>query len=689
MERIAKGIYRIRIGRPEQLTPVYFKETSIMEAEIEQVPISKKAGIQQDDIQVAIGSQGVHINLPIQGTEDIYGFGLQLFSVNQAGLRRLIKVNSDPPCDTGENHAPVPFYISTAGYGLFVDTYRYTEFYMGTNTAKGSSSHMTSENEKHEEFSEEALYSLRKFKEERKVVIDVPAVQGVDIYLFEGNVREVVQRYNLFSGGGCVPPMWGLGIWYRTYGGSSQEDVIKMADAFQNDQMPIEVLGLEPGWQSHTYSCSYKWSNLFPNPEKMITELQKKGIKINLWEHAFVYPTAPFYNEIMPYCGDVEVWNGLVPDFALPEAREIFEDYHYHEFVEKGVAGFKLDECDNSDYNQSNWSYRSSAQFPSGMDGEQMHSGIGVFYQSVINAVYKRAGKRTYSQIRSSGALASSYPFVLYSDLYDHKQFVKGMSTSGFSGLLWCPEVRDCVDGKDLLRRIETVMFSAHALINSWRIPNPPWKQVDIEKNLAGEEMIDARYYTEVCRNFMNLRMQLLPYLYSAFQEYHLYGIPPVRSMVLEFPDDEQVRRIEDQYYFGKSLIVCPLIREDGVEREVYLPEGTWFHFFTKERYEGGKTFPISADYSEIPIFVRDGAIVPLAQPVAAIKDDTVFDMEIHVFGQNAGTFRLYQDDATELNESQEWSYIECSRERGENLKYKTRGKACSRYRISGVHYWQ
>ena len=162
-------------------------------------------------------------------------------------------------------------------------------------------------------------------------------------------------------------------------------------------------------------------------------------------------------------------------------------------------------------------------------------------------------------------------PFVLYSDLYSHKEFIRGMVTAPFSGLLWAPEVRDCADGHDLLRRVQTACFSVHALLNCWRIPNAPWKQVDIKKNLNNEVMEDSAYYTDECRKLFELRMSLVPYLYSAFEEYQKSGLPPVRAVAMEYPADEAVRNLDDEYFFGKDLLVCPLTLEDGTSREVYL----------------------------------------------------------------------------------------------------------------------
>lgn len=349
MQQIAKGIQKITFGTPEQYTPEYFRQFSIKKEEIEQIPVSRSSGITEDQIHWKKTKRGITVTLPMETREDIYGFGLQLQGFNQAGRRRYIKVNSDPVANTGESHAPVPFYISSAGYGLFVNTFRYTTFLCGTNSEKGQSAGMTSENEPHEEFSEAAIYALKRAKEERKVIIDIPAAEGVELYLFEGNIPEVVQRYNLFSGGGCVPPMWGLGMWYRIYGGSDEKTLEKLAEQFRDEKIPMDVLGLEPGWHSHSYSCTYKWSYLFPHPDEMIEKMSEQGYRLNLWEHLYVYPKAPFYKELMPYSGDYEVWNGLIPDFATKEASKLFENYHRDTFVKKGIAGFKLDECDNSD----------------------------------------------------------------------------------------------------------------------------------------------------------------------------------------------------------------------------------------------------------------------------------------------------------------------------------------------------
>lgn len=112
------------------------------------------------------------------------------------------------------------------------------------------------------------------------------------------------------------------------------------------------------GWQSHAYSCTFSWSpERFPEPEALVNRLREQHFRINLWEHAFTHPDAPFYEELRPYSGDFKVWNGLVPDFTLAPARETFRRHHAERLTRRGIDAFKLDECDNSDFISSPWSF--------------------------------------------------------------------------------------------------------------------------------------------------------------------------------------------------------------------------------------------------------------------------------------------------------------------------------------------
>ncbi len=276
-----------------------------------------------------------------------------------------------------------------------------------------------------------------------------------------------------------------------------------------------------------------------------------------------------------------------------------------------GISGFKIDECDNSDYT-GGWSFPERSSFPSGVDGEQMHSAFGLRYQMAIWNVFRERRQPTYNLVRSSGALTTPYPFVLYSDLYAHRDFIRALVNSGFSGLRWCPEVRAAVSEEDLTRRLQSVVFSPLAMVNGWYIKNPPWKQLNRRKNNAGElldgwESLEAR-----CREIIGWRTQLIPYLTAAFQRYAEDGTPPFRALVLDAPDQPSLRNIDDQYMVGDRMMVAPLFAGEP-SRRVVMPKGLWHDFWTGEAIKGDTEIQVQSSTQKIPVYVKSGSIVPWA----------------------------------------------------------------------------
>lgn len=687
MQKVANGIWKLRFGEPEAHTPLSLNDIAIKQKELEALDCTGTPPVSSEQITFTKTARGVRIELPLKQQEHLYGFGLQLHRVDHTGRKKVIRVNSDPVADTGDSHAPVPFYVSTAGYGVYVDTSRYAAFYCGTNLKKGASEHKKDVS-KEVGTSEIELYGYQVAEGDRSVIIDIPAAAGIELYLLEGpDIGTAVQRYNLFSGGGCLPPAWGLGMWYRAYSAATRDDVMRLASTFREDRMPVDVFGFEPGWQTRAYSCSFLWDDKrFPDHQGMLEQLYGMNYRVNLWEHLFVHPSSPIYEGLKPLSGSYEVWEGLVPDLALPEARNIFEAHHTREFIDQGIAGFKLDECDSSDYVHSNWSFPDVAEFPSGLDGEQMHNSIGTLYQATLKQAFEKAGRRTLSQVRASGALASSYPFVLYSDLYDHKVFIRGVVNCGFSGLLWSPEVRQAESGEDLIRRVQTAVFSPMALLNCWRIPNPPWMQTDREKNVRGEFADDHETVRDICRSLFEIRMSLIPYLYTAYARYAMEGRPPFRALVMDYPEDVQTYGIEDAYMMGESLLVAPIVTGTS-ERDVYLPEGSWLCFWTGEHYEGGQTYHVAPGLERIPVFVKDGTLLPLAKPLPYVAEDAIFNISFRRYGAAATHCRLYEDDGHSFNYREgQWNWVDISLDEADAVTVqRTGGYEGVRYAFTGV----
>ena len=642
------GIWHKRFGTPEQLTPVQARTYPPAIQAIHQLPLLQRSPMPLEQITGQVSKRGYEVRLPLAPGEMIYGLGLQFQSVLQRGRKKTLRVNADPVGDAGDSHAPVPFYVSNLGYGILIDTARYLTIYCGDKVTKDGPHPAPAGDAQTAARVAQLPKSFERYNMDQtsEVLIEVPEAQGVDLYIFGGpTMREVVQRYNLFSGGGPLPPRWGLGFWYRAYGQARQEDVLALAEELRSNQIPCDVLGLEPGWQSHSYSCSFTWSDKFPDPDSTISKLNSKSFHVNLWEHAFTHPTAPFYKTLFPYSGDYEVWGGLVPDFLGKEARAIFGDYHEKALIANGVSGFKLDECDNSDFTHS-WSFPELSRFPSGADGEQMHCLFGLRYQDTIQAAYKRRNLRTLGLVRSSHALAAPSPYVLYSDLYDHHEFIRGVVNAGFCGLLWCPEVRDAKDPEDLIRRLQTTIFSPLAMVNAWYIRNPPWKQVDREQNNAGHFAEGWEHLEAVCKQLIETRMRFVPYLYSSFVRYHQEGIPPFRALVMDYPDDPQAWAIDDQYLMGEDILVAPVTAGQHA-RDLYLPRGTWFDFWTGQKMDGGRWVNVDVPLEQIPVFIKSGTLLPLAVPTLHTADVESFQLNVRAYGPGTLECTLHDDDGT------------------------------------------
>ena len=148
------------------------------------------------------------------------------------------------------------------------------------------------------------------------------------------------------------------------------------------------------------------------------------------------------------------------------------------------------------------------------------------------------------------------------------------------------------------------------------------------------------------CRKLLQTRMRLLPYLYSAYMEYHDTGKPPARALVLDYPADRATWTIDDQYMLGPALMVAPLFTGE-TKRTVYLPKGDWYDFWTHAKHSGGQTVEIDKSVEEIPVFVKAGTLLPLAEPVECVRPDTQFAVTVQVVGTKPRKSVLYEDDGT------------------------------------------
>jgi alpha-D-xyloside xylohydrolase len=455
-----------------------------------------------------------------------------------------------------------------------------------------------------------------------------------------------MRRYNLFNGGGCLPPRWGLGFTQRVATHYSDKDVIEEAKSFREKGFPLDFIGLEPGWQSKAYPCSFEWDpRRFPDPAGFVKQMSEMNIRLNLWSNPYVSPVSPVYHQIKPYTATHTVWGGIVPDLTMKEARDILVQQLLNNQVSLGISGYKIDECDGYD----KWLWPDVTLFPSGNSAEQMRQTYALLLQRATMDMFRSINKRTYGLIRASNAGASSFPYVIYNDYYNHQDYITALINSGFCGVLWTPEVRASGSAEEWIRRVQTVCFSPMAMIDAWADKTKPWSFPEVEKEV---------------KEFALLRMQLMPYLYSEFAKYHFEGTPPFRGMNLEKgftaktveetgntnlgenPYALKVRKeIKDQYMTGEYLLVAPFFT--GMkQREVVLPQGKWYDFYTGKLAGEGEIITVEARLDYIPVFVKDGGIIPMMSPrlQAPVAGEKV-DIEIRYYGTLPGIYRLYDDD--------------------------------------------
>ncbi|MBT5186596.1 MAG: DUF5110 domain-containing protein [Kordiimonadaceae bacterium] len=647
-QTISPGIWKIELG--DMSNEIRYTDFAAEPPKLE--VLNKKSSpifpFNQNPARYIQNNDGrIMVYIPTDLTETIYGYGLQLDGIDKSRTVLDLKVDHWGK-GNGKTHAPVPFYISSKGYGVFFNTARYIKVYTQVGNRKDANNNPTplDRNPLPEDKIGEWDPQPGAGAVEASLIAD-----GVEVIIIAGdNMLDIVSRYNLLSGGGALPPLWGLGFWNRVHAEHNADQVKADIAEFSKYNIPLDVVGLEPGWQTKSYPNTFEWqTKRFADPEGFTKDLLKQNIYLNLWQNPYISPEAKIYDKMYPLSGSHMVWLGIVPDYMLPEARKIITDQHWNDHISIGISGYKIDEVDGFD----NWLWPDHATFPSGTPGEVMRQTYGLQMQKMMyQDIFKKHNTRTLSMVRASNGAAASHPYALYSDSYDQLEYITGISAASLSGLLWVPEIRSADNGREWLMRFQTTAFSHLAQLNAWSSGTKPWEFDDV---------------TDDVRDVLNLRMQLLPYLYTAFADYNQKGIPPLRAMLLEqnfstksevikgtldsednpYATDEVVNR-NDQYMFGPSILVAPFYDKFPEERDVLLPVGNWYDFYSGELVGNGTKITITAKSldNKIPLYVKESSVIPmLTKAVINTGEAYGHPLELRLYGTNSGTVRIYEDD--------------------------------------------
>jgi len=688
---VAPGVWKTVIGTPDDYNLLTAAGNfAPLKDSLAAMPAAKFP-IAQDEIIARLVNGKTALCFPLGAREDIYGLGVDFSSVRRNSKIFQLHVDhySQSQKITGRTHAPVPFYISDKGYGVFVNAARYLNVSVGVSVRLDSKNKPAPVDRNPVEAN-----APRWSASPRSDAVEflVPAA-GTEVYVFAGPTpMDAVRRYNLFCGGGVLPPKWGLGFMSRVPAKSTAAQAIAEVKKFRDNGFPLDMLGLEPGWHTVSYPNAFTWNpTRFPDPDAFLAELEKLHVGANLWFNPYVAPSSTeLYNTLLPYAADHLVWNGIVPDYTIPAARKIFTDHLVKNVIRNhpaGLSGFKIDEVDGGD----GYLWAETTIFPSGHDAEQLRQTYGLLMQRIIYDLYHNLNRRTFGQVRGTNGGASPFGFGIYNDNYDYTDYITAVVNASFAGVLWSPEVRGSRN-LDMLRRIQAVCWSPLALYNGWSTPTKLW---------------DFPAYSNDIRDAILLRMRLLPYWYTTYAQYHYQGTPVVRPMQLlggmklavteqtgKLDDTEnpyelgRVSEVRDQYMIGDNILVAPIAAtvsasEDMADpdtpvapaakrgsgkgagkrgggaaasdepppgsRKVILPPGKWFDFYTGKYAGSNETITVTPPQSQIPLYVRDGGIVPMVpERQWAPTADEVLPLEVRYYGTaSASEYKVYDDDGT------------------------------------------
>ena len=553
--------------------------------------------------------------------EKIYGAGEQFVDFDRRG-RELDLWHEEPlGTETERAYKNIPFHLSTNGYGLLLDTTARVHYDFGkSSTASGTMS--------------------------------VADDEFAFLFFYGPSFREIIQRYTAVTGRPSRPPKWSFGTWMSRLGYESREELEEVADRLRAEEIPSDVLHLDPFWMRSNKSTDMEWdTDQFPDPEEMISELRDDDFRLSLWEHPHVPVGTDAFTEGAtegyfvtdgtgsPYVMDHTCqgdYRGALVDFTDPDAVEWWKDKH-RRLLEQGVAVFK------TDYGEY---VPEDAVFANGKSGKVMHNLYPYLYNEAVYETVEEVNGPEEAVVWGRSAWTGSQAFPMHwggdpqTSWNGMSAALRGGLSASLSGIaFWSHDIggfRGTPSDAVYTRWSQFGLLSSNSRCHG-TTPREPWE--------FGEDALD------VFREYARLRYRLIPYLYTYAEVAAQTGLPVVRPLVLEYQDDPSVHRLDTQFLLGEDLLIAPVFTDSGT-RSVYLPEGEWRDFWTDEQYHGSGTVHVDVEIDEMPIFVRAGSVIPQREPTQSIQAGTPEQLELDVLladGEAQG--RFYDADADELVE--------------------------------------
>ncbi|HEY5584397.1 MAG TPA: TIM-barrel domain-containing protein [Ruminiclostridium sp.] len=555
-------------------------------------------------------------NFSLQHDECIYGFGEKFIKLNKVGQTIDLNMEDGLGVTTPRSYKNIPFYISTKGYGVFFNHSSLMTFWVGSMSAC-----------------------------DIQVAIED---DFLDYFIFSGSIKEIQKNYTTLTGKGSVPPKWTFGYWQSKISYSSAEETLEIAKKMREHQIPCDVIHLDTHWFKKDWYCDLEFSkDRFPDPEAYMKTLLEMGIKISLWQLPYIPEGSELFEDIKAVDGFVKDTNGNiynngvcfvedfkgivgVIDYTNPKAIEIHKNA-FRRLFRMGVKVIKTDFGEAAPLD---------GVYHDGTLGHRMHNLYPLIYNKALFEVTKEETGEGVVWARSAWAGSQRYPLHWGGDNSPNymnmaPQLAGGLSL-GLSGFqFWSQDIGGfCGETNDqlLIRWMQAGMFLSHARIHG---------SGDRELYKFAPETI------RICKNYIQLRYKLMPYIYGSSMKCVEESLPVARALVIEYQEDPNVWNISDQYLFGDFIMVAPIFNEES-ERKVYLPKGIWTDWWTGERIKGKQWIEVETDIEILPLYIREGAIIPMG-PVMNYVDEIrteSIDLLISLYeNENSSSFNIPVND--------------------------------------------
>ena len=510
--------------------------------------------------------------------EMIFGCGESATGLNKAGQKVNLFVTDPQGPETDQMYKPIPFFMSNRGYGMFMHTSAPVTCDFGATYIGLNKMFMGDEN--------------------------------LDLFVFFGEPKDILDEYTDLVGKPGMPPLWSFGTWMSRITYFSEKEGYDVAANIRKNKYPCDVIHFDTGWFDVDWQCDYKFSeNRFQNPQQMLKDLRSQGFHVCLWQLPYFTPKNRYFSELIEKDMYVKNGNGELPyedvvlDFSNPETVKWYQD-KLAGLLNIGVSAIKVDFGEAAPLN---------GIYASGKSGWYEHNLYPVRYDMAVSEITKKLHNENIMWARAAWAGSQRYPLHWGGDAATTNTGLLGTLRAGLSfGLsgfsFWSHDMGGFVKStpEDLYCRwIPFGFLTSHTRAHG-APPTEPW-------------LYDSKRVQDVFRKSAEMKYRLMPYVYAQAKECTEKGLPMLRALFVEFPDDPGAWKVDDEYLFGSQILVAPLLESVMTGRTVYLPEGKWIDYQTEKVYEGG-WHRIEAGSLPIIMLVRDGSVLPhlkLAQSTA------------------------------------------------------------------------